>query len=382
MQHFRSTIEVVAIIGTTCSITYYVLALYSARSFLRHNQTAVPRHLPPVSVLRPLKGTDPEMYASFRSHCLQNYPAYEIIFGVSEPDDPAIAEVDRLKREFPDRNIQLVFCDKQLGANVKVSNLVQMFPAARHEHIVVNDSDIRVPPDYLQDVIALLANPTVGLTTCLYRAAPAPTLSSKLEALGISTDFAPGVLVARQLQGIRFGLGSTLAFRRQTLGEIGGFESLLDYLADDYELGKRIASKNFKVELSPCVVETHLPAYNFRDLLRHQIRWARTIRDSRPGGYLGLIFTFGLAWALLALIASGGALWAWALLATTAVARGAVAVMVGRTVLQDTAVLPNLWLVPLRDLIGVAIWFASFAGHQVAWRGDFFVLKKGKLARM
>ena len=268
--------------------------------------------LPPVSILKPLKGTDPEIYECFRSHCLQQYPEYEIIFGVSDANDPAIESVKSLQLEFPDRRIQLVVSPKMLGANVKVSNLAQMLPEARYEHLIVNDSDIRVEPDYLRRVIAPLSDSRVGMVTCLYRGVAARTLGSRLEALGISTDFCAGVLAARQLEnGIRFGLGSTLAFRRGELEQIGGFASIVNHLADDYELGKRIADLGLAVKLSDVVVETYLPAYRLKDFFAHQLRWARGVRDARAGGYFGLAFTFGILWALLAIAASGTKLWSW-----------------------------------------------------------------------
>jgi ceramide glucosyltransferase len=326
---------------------------------------------------------DPEIYESFRSHCLQDYSQYEIIFGVSDPNDPAVESVRQLQREFPQREIRLVICPKMLGANVKVSNLAQMLPTARYERLIVNDSDIRVQPDYLHKVSALLGNGKVGMVTCLYRGEPTASLGSRLESLGISTDFGAGVLVARQLEGgIRFGLGSTLAFRRADLERIGGFESLVDYLADDYELGKRIADLGLPVELSHVVVVTHLPAYTLRGFLAHQLRWARGVRNSRPGGYLGLSFTFGLFWSCLAVIAARGAPWAWMLFASVFVLRVAVAIVVGRTILQDRTLVRNLWLLPIRDLIAVGVWIASLGGRTVTWRGDRFQLKGGKLSRI
>jgi ceramide glucosyltransferase len=271
---------------------------------------------------------------------------------------------------------------KILGANVKVSNLAQMLAEARYDHLIVNDSDIRVEPDYLRRVTAPLADPRVGMVTCLYRGVAGATLGSRLEALGISTDFCAGVLAARQLEGgMRFGLGSTLAFRRAELEKIGGFISFADYLADDYELGKRIASLGLKVELSEVVVETYLPSYRLREFFAHQLRWARGVRDARMGGYLGLIFTFGLLWALLALAASGGALWAAGALAVTLCLRFVVALAVGRGVLRDRQVLRDAWLIPLRDLVAVVVWIASLGGHTVTWRGDRFQLKDGKLTR-
>ena len=380
-------VQIVAVVGVVSSSIYYLLCLWCAATFLRERQAgegARPtRFLPPISILKPLKGTDPEIYESFRSHCLQDYPEYEIIFGVSDPNDPAVESVKALQREFPDRRIQLVVSEKILGANVKVSNLAQMLTEARYDHLIVNDSDIRVEPDYLRQVTAPLANSQVGLVTCLYRGVPGATLGSRLEALGISTDFCASVLVARQLEGgIRFALGSTLAFRRVELDKIGGFISFVDYLADDYELGKRIAGLGLTVNLSDVAVETYLPSYRLREFFAHQLRWARGIRDARVGGYLGLIFTFGLPWALLALTASGGALWASITLAITLLFRFAAALVVGRGVLQDRQILRDAWLIPLRDLLAVAVWFASLGGHTVTWRGDRFRLKNGKLSRI
>lgn len=342
-----------------------------------------PLPFPPISILKPLKGTDPEIYESFRSHCRQEYPDYEIIFGVSDPNDPAIESVSALQREFPERRIQLVVSPEILGANVKVSNLAQMLTEARNDYLIVNDSDIRVEPDYLRRVTALLADSHVGMVTCLYRGVSAATLGSRLEALGISTDFCAGVLAARQLEGgIRFGLGSTLAFRRAELEKIGGFHSIVNHLADDYELGKRIAALGLAVELSDVVVETYLPAYRLRDFFAHQLRWARGVRDARAGGYVGLAFTFGILWALLAVVASAGALWSWGTLGLTLFLRLAVALLVGSSVLRDPQVLKYAWLIPLRDLIAVGIWVASLGGHTVTWRGDQFHLKDGKLTRV
>jgi ceramide glucosyltransferase len=339
--------------------------------------------MPPVSILKPLKGTDREMYESFRSHCLQDYPNYEIIFGVSDPSDPAVGTVDTLKREFPQRPIQLVVCPKILGANVKVSNLEQMVQAARYEYLIVNDSDIRVEPDYLRRIVPPLADGTTGVVTCLYRGVAATTLGSRLEALGISTDFCAGVISARLLEGgVSFGLGSTLAFRRDDLNKIGGFKSMLDFLADDYELGNRISRLGRTVLLSDVVVETHLPAYDVRGFLAHQMRWARGVRDARLGGYIGLVSTFGLMWALLNLLLAGAAWWAWLILGCVLMLRIAVALVVGKSVLKDRQVPALLWLLPIRDLIAVAIWIVSFWGHVVTWRGDRFELRKGRLIRI
>jgi len=380
------TLATVAAAGAMSAISYYALCMWCAwrfaRSLKRPLALANSAWAPPVSILKPLKGVDPQIYKSFTSHCLQDYPEYEIIFGVSEGDDPALELVRRLQSEFPEKQIRSLVCEKKLGTNIKVSNLAQMVTQARYDHLIVNDSDILVEPDYLRRTLAPLNDSKVGLVTNLYRGVAASTLGSRLEALGISTDFIAGVLVARYLEGIRFGLGSTLAFRRSDLEAIGGFESFVDYLADDYEIGKRIAARGLEVRLSDQVVETFLPAYSFSDFIRHQLRWARSIRDSRLWGYAGLLFTFGLPWALLALFFSQAAPWAWLLLAATLLVRLSMALSVGFFLLSDRQVLRFWWLIPLRDLGALFVWIASFAGHTVAWRGARFRLKDGKLARI
>ncbi len=384
----RVLLEAVAAIGTVCCLFFYFLSALSLANFLRNrrknlSQPPLPENqLPPVSILKPLKGVDPEIWESFCSHCEQDYPQFQLIFGVSDPADPAIEVVRKLQAKYPNRPIELIVCNRVLGANIKVSTLAQMLPAARHELLLVNDSDIRVPPDYLRKVIAPLADASVGLVTCLYRAVAGPTLGSRLEALGIGTDFVPGVLSARFLEkGLHFGLGSTLAFRRRDLEAIGGFEALLDYLADDYELGRRIAATGKRVELSAATVTTFLPAYTLRQFFRHQLRWSRTIRDARRWGYTGLLFTFGLPWALLTLLAARGAAWAWALFALTFAARLAVGFVTADVVLHDRQIFRNIFLVPLRDLIAPLVWAASFMGNRIHWRGDSFVLQDGKLIR-
>jgi ceramide glucosyltransferase len=385
VHHVLKIIEALAVAGAVSGIAYYALCLWSGARFMQPRKVADKSIRPTqaVSILKPLRGTDPEMYESFRSHCLQDHPEYEIIFGVSDANDPAIQLVQQLKAEFPQRPIRLMVCSESLGSNTKVSNLTQMARQARHEYIIVNDSDIRVEPDYLRRVLAPLTDPKVGLVTCLYRGIANATLGSRLESLGISTDFAAGVLVAQTVEnGVRFGLGSTLAFRRRDLQAIGGFEALVEYLADDYQIGRRIAALGLKVKLSDVVVDTFLPRYTLRGFFDHQLRWARTVRDSRFWGYVGLGLTFGLPWALLALIFSRDAAWAWALLACTAVMRFAVAIVFGKYVLKDRQAMRSLALIPVRDLVAMLVWIVSFAGHRIVWRGDHFSLENGKLKRI
>jgi ceramide glucosyltransferase len=390
----RSLVEILAAIGTLCSLCFYFLSVLGAASFLGDRSRKIQRAattgdpLPPVSILKPLKGIDPQAWESFCSHCEQDYPEYQLIFGVSDPRDPAADLVRRLQVKYPRIPIELIVCERVLGANIKVSNLAQMLPAARHEILLVNDSDIRVPSDYLRNTISPLADGAIGLVTCLYRGvasptpspAPGPTLGSRLEALGISTDFIPGVLSARFLErGLHFGLGSTLAFRRHDLEAIGGFEIILDYLADDYELGHRIAATGKRVELSPVTVTTFLPAYSLGQFLQHQLRWWRTIRDARRWGYAGLIFTFGLPWAVITLFAARGAAWAWLLFMLVLFARLAVGLLVSVIVLSDRQFFRDVVLLPFRDLIAPIIWLASFMGNRIHWRDEVFDLKRGRL---
>ena len=384
----RVVLEAVTTLATIASVSFYLLSGFGLISFLcdrrrklRDNLAGGPPR--PVSILKPLKGVDPEIWESFCSHCEQQYPEFELIFGVSDPADPACEAVPKLQAKYPARSIKLVVCERVLGANVKVSNLAQMLPEARYEILLVNDSDIRVAPDYLRQVVAPLADPQIGLVTCLYRAEPARTLGSRLEALGVSTDFMPGVLSARFLEkGMHFGLGSTLVFRRRDLASIGGFEAFLDYLADDYELGRRIALSGKQIELSPAIVTTFLPAYTLRQFWQHQLRWSRTIRDSRRWGYVGLIFTFGLPWSLAMLIAARSAAWAWALFAVTLGARLLVGVGTAITALHDRQVLADIFLLPLRDLIAPFVWAAGLVGNRIHWRGDDFYLKDGRLSKI
>src|SRR5215831_11667823 len=345
---------------------YFALCVWAAARFRRE-----PIHSsridfePPVSIMKSLKGLDPHMYAAFRSHCLLDYTEYELLFGVSDPNEPALELVKRLQREFPNRRIRVIQCPQSLGLNGKVSTLAQVLPQAKYEHILINDSDIVAPPDYLRRVMRRFAGERVGMVTSLYRGLAGKTLPSKLEALGLSTDFMGGVLVAREMEsGVRFALGATMATTKRVLREIGGLEPLVDYLGDDYELGARTAAKGYKVELSDVVVETALPNYTFGGFWTHQLRWARNVRDRRPAQYFGLIVTFGLAWGILAVLAAPLVWWTWAALALVALLRILADVAIGRGVLRDPDVMRGLWLLPLRDFVALAVWIASFAGNQ------------------
>jgi len=396
MPHiFAQSVEVLTTVLAVAGMGYFVAAMVAARAFLRSRRATLPAFAPGVSILKSLKGIDPGMIDAFRSHCRQTYTGeFELLFGVSSLADPAVAAVELLRLDFPHRSIRLIECPLRLGTNGKVSTLTQLAEHARFDFLLINDSDITVSPRYLERVMAHFAPPQeepgkashskapvkVGLVTALYRGRAHGTLASRFEALGIATDFQAGVLLSKMIEGgLHYGLGSTLAVSREALDRIGGLITLVDYLADDYELGARVDRAGYRVALSAEVVETAIPAYGWRGFADHQLRWSRTVRDSRPLGYVGLIFTHGLGWALLNVLASGlspVSLW---LLGLSFFLRLTLAMMVGAEVLGDHQVLPRLWLLPLRDMAALGIWVAGFAGNTIVWRGHRFVLHGGKL---
>ena len=374
-------LRAVSTAGAVFGLLYCCVCLWSASAFhLRRQQARRTQFAPPISVLKPLCGIDPHGYDSLRAHCLQDYPDFEIIFGVRDRDDPVVPTIRRLMGEFPAISMRLVVCPQTSGMNLKVSNLVQMLPMARYEYLLINDSDIRVQQDYLSRAIAPLKDPGVGMVTCLYRGIAAATLGSKLEAMTIATDFMPGVLCATQLKGrLDFAMGSTLAFRQSTLGAIGGLESLSDYLADDYELGNRAFKAGMEIKLADCIVEHCLPDYSLSEFFEHQLRWARTIRSARPGGYAGLILTFAIPWSLVAALVTPGATWAWILFFTAVVLRFAVALFFEIFILDNRPALRDLWLLPVRDCLALVFWISCYAGRTVVWRGKKFEVANGKL---
>ncbi len=377
-------LESITALGAVTGTAYYILCLWGAARYLREvGRPPLPDYAPPVSILKPLKGADPGIYEALRSHCLQDYPEYELIFGVADLQDPAAEAVRLLMKELPSRAIKLVQCSPEAGTNRKVATLQEMLPYARYEYLLVNDSDIQVDANYLREIMRPMQDRRVGMVTALYRAAAGKTIGSKLEALGISTDFMGGVLSAREIErGLRFALGSTLAFPRSVLDKIGGFTPLLDYLADDYELGARISNAGFEVALARCIVETHLPDYSFHEFWKHQLRWGRTIKDKRKAGYFGVLFSFGLAWAMLAVVVARGAWWAWTLLGVVALVRLVLAIVLSAWVLHDRRTLRDVWLLPVRDFVAMAVWLATYAGSEIEWRGERFRLRNGKLERV
>jgi ceramide glucosyltransferase len=347
-----------------CGIVYNLLAIAGALKFQR--RIAIPDFKPPVSILKPVRGLDAHFHEAIRSHALQQYPQFELIFGTADPQDPALAEVERLRVEFPNVPIRAIQTATD-APNGKVGLLEVLAQHARHEVLLVNDGDILVAPDYLERVVGPLADNEVGLVTCLYRARAA-SMPSKAEALGIATEFAPSVLVARLISTSGFALGATMAFRARDLNAIGGFHAIREYLADDYQLGARVSAAGKRVILSDSVVETSLGAGSWRDVWKHQVRWSRTIRVSRPGGYFGYLVTQSTFWCI---VAAAFGYWQIAL-AGLIVRLFAAAAGMGAVGYRGAF---GLLAVPFRDLFGLAVWAAGMGGREVEWRGLRFRLE-------
>ncbi len=357
-------IEAIPAILVGCGIAYNLLAIAGALRF--RVRRGSPDYRPPVSILKPVRGRDPRFYEAIRSHARQRYPDFELLFGAL-PNDPARADIERLKIEFPGIPIRVLDATND-APNGKVGALEILAREARHEILLVNDGDILVEPDYLARVVSLLENEKVGMVTCLYRGA-ASSLASRAEALGIATEFAPSVLVARLLSASGFALGATMAFRASDLKAIGDFAAIREFLADDYHLGARIAALGKRVALSDAVVETNLGAGGWSDVWKHQTRWSRTIRVSRPAGYFGYLVTQATFWCTVAACAG---YWRLALAGLTV---RLVAAGCSLSALGESWGL-KLAAVPLRDLFGLAVWFAGLGGREVEWRGIRFRLSR------
>ena len=353
--------------------------VYAAARFFSRRVPPPPQVPPPVSILKSVCGLDPGTYENLASFCRQEYPRFELLLGVRDEQDPVIPVLRRLMRDFPGVDIRLIPCGRVLGANPKVSNLIQMQAAARYPLLLLCDSDIRVARDGLRRMVGPMADPRVGAITCMCRSLSKGAVGT-FEALRESTEFCPGVISAERLEGMKFGLGSAILVRREALERIGGFAAICDYLADDFLLGNRIADAGYAVLLSDVVVEHDLSFRSFRALAQRQIRWNRGIRVCRPWGYRGLFLTYGIPMSLPLVLAAGRSPWAWGLFAAVWAARLGMAHFVGSRILRDRAARKFLWLVPAQDLFSFGLWCCGLFGDRISWRGRSFRLTRtGKL---
>ncbi|HEY3309193.1 MAG TPA: bacteriohopanetetrol glucosamine biosynthesis glycosyltransferase HpnI [Desulfuromonadaceae bacterium] len=360
------------------ALIYSLITLFCARRFFNSAQPDLSQSAPAVTILKPVKGMDEDSYANFASFCKQDFPgAIQLLFAVASIDDPVIPVIRQLIDEFPEHDISLSINPAIHGPNYKVSNLINAFPQVRHEIIIVCDSDIRVSPDYLSSVTSHFSDAKIGLVTSLYRTSTVHGIATAVEASGFTAEMIPNVMTALQLEGLSFALGASMAVRRSALASIGGFEALVDYLADDYQLGNKVHRAGWQIALDRCFVESMMKAEGLPAVLSRQLRWARTMRVSRPGGYLAsgitLPFPAALAAAFIApstpgALAAIGCLYGVRLIVTT---------IFSRRLVRDMLLPHWLWLIPLRDMLAFSAWALAFLGNGVEWRGNRFRLKPG-----
>ena len=358
---------------------YYVAAIIAARRFFRARPSEASNFSPPVSILKPIFGLDREAYENFVSFCRQDYPDYEIVFCVSDLQDPAVPVIRKLIDDFPGRQIRLLIGADRLGVSDKVNKLCRMVRQSRYDVVIVSDSDVRVEPGFLRAVVAPFSDAKVGGVTCLYRGITDGSLAADLEAVGNSTDFAAGVLVAWLLGPVNFMLGAVMATTKKHLAEIGGFESLVDYFSDDYELGNRIAACGYRIELSAFPVSIVYPRETFADAFRHQLRWNLSIRYSRPWGHLGLIFTQGFAWSLLGCLLAPTELASFAYIAAFILLEGEMIRAIGIYGLKDVSLRKKYRALALRAEFAFVVWVASFFPQRIRWRDQQFHVRQKRL---
>jgi ceramide glucosyltransferase len=373
----------IVLVAALGPFVYYALATYCAWDYFRSVRKTPPpdpSFTPKVSILKPVRGIDREAYDNFASFCLQDYPEYEILFAVSDRDDLVIPVIERLQRDFPGRQIRVLPNIPQVGTNRKVNNLCHLEKEAKYELLVISDSDVRVEPDYLREMVAPFAKPDVGVVTALFRGISDGGFFSELDALGVPSDSACGALVARKLEGrMKFAFGWSMATTKHHLAEIGGFEAMANHHSDDFELGNRIASKGHRVEFMRKHIWMVFPSETMGEFFRHELRWSIGLRNVRKAGYLGLAFTYGLPWTVLAAIAAPSFGVAAGYVLAYLMLRFAMAWTAGVWGIGDPVTRRSIWLVPLRDLTNFCVWVAAFFSNKIQWRGIAFRVQQGLL---
>ena len=359
---------------------YYCIAIYSCVRFFRRTQNPAGSRgdfTPPVSILKPIRGLDSDAYENFASFCRQDYPDYEIVFCAGE-DDPAVPVIERLAEEFPERKIRLLFGAGRRAANDKVAKLHRLVSEAENEYVVISDSDVRARPDYLRSVIAPLANPKIGAVTCFYVPAEDGNLVDRLQAVGMMSDFYPGIVVAWQLDGIKFALGPTIATTRTRLAGFGGYAAIENKPADDLLVGRLIADQGYEVQLLPYPVATVADFHSLRELIHKRLRWIVVMRHMRPWGHLGLLLTQGLPWSLAAILTHPTAAVAAIYLGLYLGLRMTITGLVYRG-LRQPHFWKRAWMIAAWDAVAFVIWLASFARRSVRWRGSDYYIRDGVL---
>lgn len=353
------------------SVVYYTLCVMGSRKWLRdcERYASSGDFTPPASILKPVCGEDPLQHDNFESFLTQDYPSYQLVFGAMDPNDKGLDTVLRLNEEHPERDTTIVRGSKPVGMNYKICNLIEMMKYARYDLLALADSDMHVSPDYLRRVIEPFANPKVGLVTCLYRGYHPRGAASVFEAFGIGASFAPSVFAAYLLEGISFAFGSTIVIRRDVLEKIGGFEGIVNALADDYLLGNKVKQAGYDVALSDYVVDDALGQENFLSMWSRRLRWARTMKVMRTSGWVGAVVTHGVPLSILFLICNGFHPLGWVAIFLVILYRYFTAISIARTATTDYNIIKYWYVMPVSDCLDFVLWILSFLGNTVAWRG-------------
>ena len=373
---FLNIFNISIILICLCSAGYLVFAIFALELFnlKRKKLTTSTEFHPAVTILKPVYGLDPEMAKNLRSFCQQDYPNYQIIFGLHNNNDPAIPIIEKIIKEFKDIDVSFIVNSQLHGANHKVSNLINMTPTAKHDYLLIADSDMRVPNNYLSNVMSPFSDETVGAVTCLYSGSAKGKIASSLNAMFINEWFLPSVLISKILQPIKYCLGATMIVRRNLLDEIGGFKALSNYLADDYMLGKLITDLGYKIHLSDFIVENITEEASIKDLITHELRWARTLRRVEPLGYAFTFLTDTLVissiTALIVYLSTNNFLWALLLILLASIARIVLHLRTKKITGSKSA--GSIWLIPLRDTLSFCIRVTSFTGNSIQWRNNSF----------
>jgi ceramide glucosyltransferase len=374
-------IQALILLLAICPLAYYVLAIVTAVRYFANqkSQENIDAATPPASILKPVCGLDCDAYQNFASFCRLDYPEYEVLFCVSDASDPAIPVIEQLTQDFPERQIRLLVGTQALGASNKVNKLCRLAREARHEMIVVSDSDVRVQPSYLRDVVSLFADERVGAVTAFFRSEMQGSFGAILDTAGSAVEFATAALLSQRLEGIRFTLGATMATTRSRVAEIGGFEAISSHYVDDYELGSRIAALGYTVRLAREPVVLVYPRETVRQFAAHELRWMIGLRNVRPGGHAALGFTFGLPLTLLAALVAPSTAIACIYVAAYLLLRYSVHGVVGVWGLRDSVARRWWFLAPIRDAVQFAAWVGSFFSDKISWRGLEYQVKQGLL---
>ena len=376
----RIAISVVLVIATA-PFAYYLIALYSTLRYFRLNRSQLRNvdFTPPVSNVKPIRGIDPDAYENFASLCRQDYPTYELLFCVSSADDPAVDLLEKLIRDFPEHDIRIIYGSGRSGTNDKVCKLARLTAEAKYETLVINDSDVWVEPDYLRSIVSPLRDPNVGAVTCFYRSRDDKTFADGLQTMGMVSDFFPSIIVAWQLDGIKFALGTTIATRRSNLLEFGGYESLENQPADDMLVGRRIAEQGHIVELLPYSVLTVSDYASVRELLHKRLRWIVVMRHMRPSGHFGLLFTHGLFWCVVAFMVHPTLVTAIVYFGIYFLMRVLMTWLVGNWGLKHSGPWYRIPAIVLWDAVAFVLWAISFSRSSIRWRGSDYYIRDGKL---